>query len=66
MNDKGEPEVAGFFDSLSAVSWYLRINRLLAKAHEARQARERTAQDVDSLSSAMLREAFWRGGGTVP
>ena len=26
MNDKGEPEVAGFFDSLSGVSQYIRIN----------------------------------------
>ena len=47
---------------IKAQHWF---NRLLTKAHDARQIRERTAQDVDSLSSAMLREAFSRGGGTV-
>ncbi len=43
---------------IKAQHWF---NRLLAKAHDARQIRERTAQDVDSLSLAMLREAFAGG-----
>ena len=41
--------------AIEAQHWF---NRLLAKAHDARRIRKRTAQDVDALSSAMLREAF--------
>ena len=49
--------------AIEAQHWF---NRLLAKAHDARRIRERTAQDVDALSSAMLREAFAGGEHQIP
>ena len=37
------------------------FDRLLAKAHRARCIRDGTAEDIDALSSAMLREVFANG-----
>ncbi len=41
--------------SIEAQRWF---NHLLTKAQDARRIRERSALDVDALSSAMLHEAF--------
>jgi len=40
---------------IEAQHWF---NRVLAKAQNAQRIHEQTAQDVDALSSAMLRQAF--------
>ena len=42
------------------------FDRLLAKAHHARRIRDGTAQDIDALSSAMLREVFGGEGHATP
>jgi len=49
--------------AIEAQHWF---NRLLAKAHDARQLREQSAHDVNALSSAMLREAFTGGKLQIP
>ena len=49
--------------SIEAQHWF---NRLMVKARDARQIRERTAHDIDALSSAILREAFAGGERQIP
>ena len=44
-------------------NWF---NRLMVKAQDTRQIRERTARDIDALSSAILREAFAGGERQIP
>ena len=48
---------------IEAQHWF---NRLMVKARDARQIRERTAHDIDALSSAILREAFAGGERQIP
>ena len=49
--------------SIEAQHWF---NRLLAKAHHVRRISEGTAKEIDSLCSAILREAFAGGGIEIP
>ena len=61
----GQARLAAIDVPVPAIDEQHWFNRLLVKAHGVRQIREGTAQNIDSLSSAMLREAF-TGGKEIP
>ena len=62
----GQARFASIDVPVPPVEAQLWFNRLLAKAHHARRIRRVNAQEIDALTSAVLREAFAGGETQMP